>query len=83
MGSIGSDKKGADDASTVTVQSLKEADSTAQQLLEGHVLLLPDAISQTQFHGFLQFIQGVDFRGRRALDYDADKYMSQGQHHRK
>lgn len=39
MGSIGSDKKGADDASTVTVQSLKEADSTAQQLLEGHVLL--------------------------------------------
>ena len=33
-------KKGADDTSTVTVQSLKEADSTAQQLLEGHVLLL-------------------------------------------
>lgn len=47
-------KKGADDTSTVTVKSLKEADSTAQQLLEGHVLLFagcdkPDSNSTVSY----------------------------------
>ena len=47
-------KKGADDTLTVTVKSLKEADSTAQQLLEGHVLLFagcdkPDSNSTVSY----------------------------------
>ena len=54
-------KKGADDASTVTVQSLKEADSTAQQLLEGHVLLFagcdkPDSNSTVSYSSYKAWI---------------------------
>lgn len=61
MGSIGSDKKGADDTSTVTVKSLKEADSTAKQLLEGHVLLFagcdkPDSNSTVSYSSYKAWI---------------------------
>lgn len=54
-------KKGADDTSTVTVQSLKEADSTAQQLLEGHVLLFagcdkPDSNSTVSYSSYKAWI---------------------------
>ena len=54
-------KKGADDTSTVTVKSLKEADSTAQQLLEGHVLLFagcdkPDSNSTVSYSSYKAWI---------------------------